>query len=1365
MLGPQTIGLSLLLLRQSKVSLRRASARLFQGALVIVSAYPEVTVPDCMLSDMLRTTAHWQALPPSPHFRVPSVWVLTDAEPFRLEFAPGQSDIRSSQVAAMAGYDPHSIALCVAAPPLSDHSRWGWHTLTVAVASQHFERRRHPQEGPFVVFIDQRPAMLGVGWRLFPGPLFPLQAFVDGYANTCPAHLSVAVSGSETVDMPEGTCLRIRDGLTLIVEYVYIWHPDPGDEDVSVASSAPTSFPGGDTDTDSSNPSEDGDAEPGPDPLSEGSTPATGGSFCGAHHQVSLLTAVVCSHLAQPARAVDLGVGHRPISVGDRLFTVPREPHQPLVARLGLLSAFPALYTTQYKLLCEPACSSLAGNQRLQAARTGTLRLGLAWPFQPAGPHPLEAEEETGSSSETDSVDVLIDISCLILVPDHEPERVTFEVQIPAAPAHAIATANHCRSGPNCDLFPGLQPVWPQPDARWAVLLALPEWEHAGPLICLDLYAVDGRIFAVSAPDYVCIRFLLSEAGLPDHSRVRIYYENEPLPLPPGRRVPVRNGMCFSFVPPGVRQEALFSFAGLLESHLSWDAPPAFPRAATEDCYCVVTGLISCPFIHLPARDRLLLLDLGELLQIHHTELSLIFAEPRPRDAWSHGYPCHTVVAARRHTPDQLCPVLLDARAILRGWCSFVTAAGVFGLERLDALLGPPPQDFAYDFFPEPYPDGQWRFRPGQILIVYMRRVPGRAGGARGTGIHHNAATGTPPFVPVPLLTPGQADSNVRSRSAAAGPTAGRRVGAFNRAHAVMLLALAAAITLASAALPASIPLAGAPGPAPAFLLLLHAYARGQGRGGSLFVVPGVTCILCACALGCLPIALATPVGQSGPDLAPVVADGWHVEEKGATGAIATLYDWPQEPAGRPVPTPCRSISGLRGLLAPAVFDTEPAGPLQTLLEESLHAASGHPYFLAATLLETLEEHFESIPVSSAVQYAISNDSSHNARSPTLRLFGRPELITVHDLTHVSLPLPRGLHDTAALFKPDSWRLPQGVPADLPSHPAARQLLAHCLAGPTLSGEVWDHIHIFTDGSFDGSRSSWAFCVLALLGPDLHFLGWAGDHVVTDAADPVYLGASEHSALHGEQSALAWAAFWALQAPPCRALGFSSDCETAIGQVTGRCGWAGTAELAAAGRHIMQVLASGRPEFQGDVRHVRSHQGQPANELVDGLAKYVCRQRRGSPDPHQLLLTSWHRSGALPWAWLLVESVLRPSLWPQLCGFSFVDQDRHTDQDPLSSEECAHIFGLETPGPETAHPSPVWARFLLVTVNVQSLSDGDKAPVDASDTAFPGRAAYLREQLAALRVHVASLQETRASVDATITSRSHVRLCRQGRWG
>eukprot|EP00439_Symbiodinium_sp_Y106_P052700 s5273_g7.t1 len=185
-------------------------------------------------------------------------------------------------------------------------------------------------------------------------------------------------------------------------------------------------------------------------------------------------------------------------------------------------------------------------------------------------------------------------------------------------------------------------------------------------------------------------------------------------------------------------------------------------------------------------------------------------------------------------------------------------------------------------------------------------------------------------------------------------------------------------------------------------------------------------------------------------------------------------------------------------------------------------------------------------------------------------------------------------------------------------------------------------------------------------------------------------------------------------------------------EVTGRCGWKGAAELAATG---------------------------PAGQLVDGVAKYVCRGPRGNPDPHQLLLPSWRRSGALPWAWLLIESALSPSLWPKLCGSSLVDQDRHTDQVPLTAAECESVFGLDAPSPGTAHPDPVWARLLLVTVNVQSLSDRAGDTAAAPDSNFPGRAAYLREQLADLRVHVAALQETRATADATISSRPHLRFC------
>ena len=140
-------GLSVFVATEQGLLAHGERACLFQGALVVVSDSREVSAPAHVLPDMLRTSAHWQVRPHFPQFRVPSVWVLTDTVPFRLNFAPGQTDLRSSQIADIAGYDPHAIALCVATPPLSDYSCWGWHTLTVAVASQCFGRRRHPQEG------------------------------------------------------------------------------------------------------------------------------------------------------------------------------------------------------------------------------------------------------------------------------------------------------------------------------------------------------------------------------------------------------------------------------------------------------------------------------------------------------------------------------------------------------------------------------------------------------------------------------------------------------------------------------------------------------------------------------------------------------------------------------------------------------------------------------------------------------------------------------------------------------------------------------------------------------------------------------------------------------------------------------------------------------------------------------------------------------------------------------------------------------------------------------------------------------------------------------------------------------------------
>ena len=429
----------------------------------------------------------------------------------------------------------------------------------------------------------------------------------------------------------------------------------------------PLLFPGGDSADDPSDPSGDSDVVPDSATNPGGSLTADGTWLGGTNCSASLLTTAICLHLVQPVGAGGPGVCSAPLSVSSRFSPDPLRFQGIVAVASGFLAIYPAFCALQCRLLCElicqvaktlvpgvflykllhePASSTPAGHSRLQAARTGTLRLGLPWPYGTRTQPPFQVDEGSDTSSDISSGDILLDISCLILIPDFEPERVTFEVMIPAASGPTLDTAHQCRAGPTCDLSPYLCPVWPQPDPRWAILLALPTWAPRLPVICLDLYVVDGRVFACPVPEQVDRRFLLTVAGLPVDRDVRIYRSNDPTPISDDQQVRNHTGMCFSFVPAGVRQEASFSFPGLLESHLHWDVPRAFPRAATEDCYCVVTGHHSSLFTLSPVRAHLYRQDLGSVLQIPPQELCLTPAEPRPTDAWLGGFPCRTVVAA-----------------------------------------------------------------------------------------------------------------------------------------------------------------------------------------------------------------------------------------------------------------------------------------------------------------------------------------------------------------------------------------------------------------------------------------------------------------------------------------------------------------------------------------------------------------------------------------------------------------------------------------------------------------------------------------------------------------------------------------------
>ena len=95
----------------------------------------------------------------------------------------------------------------------------------------------------------------------------------------------------------------------------------------------------------------------------------------------------------------------------------------------------------------------------------------------------------------------------------------------------------------------------------------------------------------------------------------------------------------------------------------------------------------------------------------------------------------------------------------------------------------------------------------------------------------------------------------------------------------------------------------------------------------------------------------------------------------------------------------------------------------------------------------------------------------------------------------------------------------------------------------------WDRLEVFTDGSFDGVRSSWAFLVIGWTAERVHVLGWTAGCVVIDADSPLlFVGAHTHDAIKGELSAIFWALAWLAQGP--KLVHPWSDCIVALGEWT-----------------------------------------------------------------------------------------------------------------------------------------------------------------------------------------------------------------------
>ena len=1028
-----------------------------------------------------------------------------------------------------------------------------------------------------------------------------------------------------------------------------------------------------------------------------------------------------------------------------------------------------------HKLLIEPSTASLGRDSAYERAREATRLLGDSWPFPPyRWPIAFDDGSDSDLPAVMDDEPMTVDVSVYLLSPEYTPEHLPLTVVLPQTVRELTDLIEVCRDPTQKDLFPVLVEVTPQPDPGWGIFLALPVWATHSTAICCDLSLFDGRIFAIVVPETVSSYDLCARAGLAHNAEVDIFLPGEIEPLVPGGEVRLQRGMCVTFVGQGVRRPATFDLQAMLRSHLGWEHSPVFPRDRLENGYCVAAPHQHLLFRLHAERSIYYRTDIALLAGLHPTRTVVTPAAPQPRGVTVRGWECRAVIAATdresRRTWDghESHPVvgLLDCRPLFAGWLPVWSWDTWLNLEpiRNDLQQGAP-EGWTIVF---PQLPSHWTWicwSPGQIVVVALLQdqytqpinpaeeeddtMDGPSDSRHG---ETERPESSPPVGSTNLSEQAEGPAHRPSEDASWGTRwgtiRGQKLAGGSLAHTVCRVLIVAGVA--------------------ALLSVLQPYQTDATEQAS--VVLGAVLVKHHAWLGVLLClwadgVLRQPIGANAVQLLSTLP----AEPRGEIGPAEGL-EWKDLDAHsvggifnrRPIPSPCRAwLPCTAGSTLPASTDanypacTEEA--LVTLLEASVRDPSSHAFFNARTLLEVLTDHHSDQQARPATVDVVEFVGTKEQHVPLFLADHLPSAVC-HDLSAVTFDLGFSLDHATTWFKAGSWDLQRvaSLTASLPEF--VRDLLGTADHNPE-SSHLFEEIRIFTDGSFDGSTCSWAFGVFATQQGALCFLGWASGPVPTDPDHPLFIGACRPSAICGEQHALIWAAIWCMQAPMHCCSFILSDCLVALNQATGVFGWHPEEKIPPICRAAIQALASGRPTFCHNIQHVRSHQGIPANELVDSLAKQANRGTHPGACEHMLWTAAQIRAGALDWLWLQVETTTHPGHWPTQIGRSFVDLERFSDCIPFTTEESHRAVGMPAPVSEPAWSANCWGAFACLTVNVQSLTETSDMQAQPEETGFNGKSRYLREQLQDMGVHIAALQEARSPADATFVSASHIRFC------
>ena len=1289
--------------------------------------------PSCSLAAMLRTSLAWMPAPDLSSAAPEDRYCLV-TEGFYGDFLlrPERAPFYRADIASRCQVPPNLLALSPANPPPTDVCLYGRRCRTVvAVGSSHV---RDADNNLTVGLLDCRPIF--EGWRrlLTDRGYVDLQMLRDVLEQSAPPACQVHFSSCRQ----HWTWLWIEPGQT--VQVSYIPRPAPGQGPTDEGSAGGPADPHRDppltegSEMQISLPrqaGEEGFAQPLPSNadqhISRGliagaaSTNALGlrkpdaalwrsprfklvvllgTRGHAARVQMYCNEALAQQHFGGPL-AVSMNVlcaprpmpkwfcGHKldvPSIRDSRGFT--SEP-RPGISGHPRGSASPAARSC--KLLHEPADGGTGRHGPVARVRAGARAFGDPWPY--AGLDVPDVAVQNPQVTDQVLPAPAVTLAVCILTPAHDKEYLT--VQLPAPPhvGETLAAVRQARHDLRGRVFPFIFFPPAQPRRESLLAGAYPSWAIADTFGVFDLTQYDRRLFLEGLPSVVSRDIILNIARIPATDDVSVFLNEASVPLRADAEVPVHTGVLIIVCRVGSGRaqshtvQQVLAHAMLHGSHQIFHPPPA----GRHLCIVTETGQSLLSF-----RSEEVLPSPMVLPSLMGFPLSFRVCPARQshHDVELWGFPCSAVLAIvdRAQSESEPYACIVDARGLLQGWSVFM-----FGEEGL-AL------NFVHDILETFMPPhrrlhlegadieaGHLCCHDGHIIrATFAPEVPpsietgfGSEGGDSES--HTDDLMLDPPgdsedSESDPDHDSRRADSD-RSRSPrrssggnvdAEGEIAPgvrrlsiRRSTPLQRAVGCMHLPIC---IFASRAVVSVAVHAGSDGPhlrAPANLHT-HRQERKHHEDAPRELRPTMR-------------PLPTPCRGRNAEPQVATEQALSTASSGIECAVQTLGAASMQGARRPSPKRCaQHASGQHQEAALSLADIGKG--LDTLLDRSCVDHRARALFLAATLLETLVEHFGETPLRLSLCRTIPKSIPHPATAQSTESFS-----PWRDLSHMPVPTPWCPSDLPELGRcspGDNIRfgaLSAGV-----SPAQVLQLLqpgTHLVSlGATLcalsqtdvaflsnqrchdSDFENSNLHCFADGSFFKASGG---CGAVMAWACFYICPRTGASGVVSGLVPAELAAASGaaSAFVAECFALAAAAWIGATMFHHQPLCIRTDCQAALGIFLGESlsRQAGVAAFLKGIGNLCRAICQSPPQAS----YIPGHQGCLGNEVADRVAKLAAKGVSLGSGP-------WHDNAARAWT----EKDCAPLCWCGIVLKALQGQSTLPPQDEDVDAACADTLGL-----------------------------------------------------------------------------------------